>query len=563
MQAKAKAAQEQARFVRGRERRKHRRQALTDLNTLAGECALLSAQVAVKTAAPADVERLVRLLVARCSRDKRQRLRAAAKSWEDNGGEFTSPVVAEDDFTPSPVALHRVLKPNFELKSRAFMLTYNSASFTLETWAPFRTFVMTLKAQFGARAWAACLEESLNAAGPDVVFHLHAYLLWTDGVGVHCRDLAAFYFETVRPRVDVCRGRFPTIAPSSAALHGLWHVAVWKGGTKEADTNYPAGVWYRPQAQWLQNLFQDKKMSYEMYVQHSAEHFPVGHSARKRDADEALRDVREAAVFQLVKRELEALKGQGMYVQPRVFAELEEFVKLFDGSAWRRPLLLILGATNLGKSLLAAYLLERVAQTLGLSPPAFVEVTVEDDGHLDCSGLDVTKHGGLLLDGVGDVLLLKKNRETLQGRPKVLKGGRSQTMRYAYPFTLSRRAVIATMDWSAENLHLLETDHWLSDPRNVKVFRLNEKAWVQAGPAVPQVRQSTDQVMKRWRAGEVAAFLRTKDLEGPAAVLFQNGVAGDDFFTLTTQTLTADLRLSAFAARKVLAARTSFLEEQN
>ena len=95
------------------------------------------------------------------------------------------------------------------------------------------------------------------------------------------------------------------------------------------------------------------------------------------------------------------------------------------------------------------------------------------------------------------------------------------------------------------------------------MFRLNEEAWVQAGPAVPQVRQSTDQVMKRWRAGEVAAFLRTKDLEGPAAVLFQNGVAGDDFFTLTTQTLTADLRLSAFAARKVLAARTSFLEEQS
>ena len=58
VQAKAKAAQEQARFVRGRVRRKQRRRALTDLNTLAGECALLSAQVAVKTAAPADVERL-------------------------------------------------------------------------------------------------------------------------------------------------------------------------------------------------------------------------------------------------------------------------------------------------------------------------------------------------------------------------------------------------------------------------------------------------------------------------------------------------------------------------
>jgi hypothetical protein len=64
-----------------------------------------------------------------------------------------------------------------------------------------------------------------------------------------------------------------------------------------------------------------------------------------------------------------------------------------------------------------------------------------------------------------------------------------------------------------------------------------------------------------WRAGEVAGFLKTKDLEGPAAVLFQNGVAGDHFFSMTADTLTTDLRLSAFAARKVLAARTLFLQQ--
>ena len=36
-------------------------------------------------------------------------------------------------------------------------------------------------------------------------------------------------------------------------------------------------------------------------------------------------------------------------------------------------------------------------------------------------------------------------------------------MMYAYPFTLARRAVVATMDLSARNLHLLRTDHWLSE----------------------------------------------------------------------------------------------------
>ena len=205
-------------------------------------------------------------------------------------------------------------------------------------------------------------------------------------------------------------------------------------------------------------------------------------------------------------------------------------------------------------------MLERVAKVLGLLPPAYVEVTVEGDGHLDCSGLDVAKHCGLLLDGVGDVLLLKKSRETLQGRPKVQWGGRSQTMRYAYPFTLARRAVVATMDLSAENLHLLESDHWLSDPKNVLVFKLTAKAWEQPAPHTPQPLQNRDQEMQQWRASEVASFLKAKDLEGPATVLFQNGVAGGDLIAMTAETLVEDMRLSVFAATKVLAARGVFLQ---
>ena len=58
----------------------------------------------IKRAVPAEVERLVRLMEAHCDGDQWQRLRAAAKAWEDNGGKLSSPVVAEDDTTPSPVA---------------------------------------------------------------------------------------------------------------------------------------------------------------------------------------------------------------------------------------------------------------------------------------------------------------------------------------------------------------------------------------------------------------------------------------------------------------------------
>ena len=85
---------------------------------------------------------------------------------------------------------------------------------------------------------------------------------------------------------------------------------------------------------------------------------------------------------------------------------------------------------------------------------------------------------GVLLDGIDDALMLHKHRESLQGRVKEGRGGRSTTMMYAYPFTLSHRAVVATMDLSATNLQAFTEHHWLSDSRNVLLLRLSEQAWV-------------------------------------------------------------------------------------
>ena len=95
------------------------------------------------------------------------------------------PYVVEEDIGSAPYVLrHRILAPTFKLKSRAFMLTYNSEGFSLQSWEGFRDFVAGLARRLGARAWAACLEKSLRSAAPDL-YHCHAYLLWTDGVGIH------------------------------------------------------------------------------------------------------------------------------------------------------------------------------------------------------------------------------------------------------------------------------------------------------------------------------------------------------------------------------------------
>ena len=100
----------------------------------------------------------------------------------------------------------------------------------------------------------------------------------------------------------------------------------------------------------------------------------------------------------------------------------------------------------------------------------------------DFSDLDIRYHSGVLLDGVGDAMILKKNREALQGRPKLSKGAQS-----AYQYTLCRRAVVATFDLSAENLGAFSSDHWLQNPLNVIQLWLKEKAFDETAAPVAGV----------------------------------------------------------------------------
>ena len=52
-----------------------------------------------------------------------------------------------------------------------------------------------------------------------------------------------------------------------------------------------------------------------------------------------------------------------------------------------------------------------------------------------------------------------------------------------------------------------------------------------------------------------------RDLAGPAKVLAESGVNGNDLLGLRLEVLTAELRLSTFAALKVVVARDAFQAE--
>ena len=205
-------------------------------------------------------------------------------------------------------------------------------------------------------------------------------------------------FEGVRPRVDVNTATAPP-AFYAAACRGLWYVTILKKGTLASATNFRPWLQYTPKAAWLSDLWAAHKLTHAQYLQYS-DQFGAGHSSRRRDALDALRDEREDSVQEHVASEARLLREAKMLKDVRQFDVVDKFAALFTGGPkFRRPILAVVGGTNLGKSMLAATVLERIAKAMGF--PGFLEATVEGSDALDLGEFDHRKHAGVLLDGVG------------------------------------------------------------------------------------------------------------------------------------------------------------------
>ena len=202
--------------------------------------------------------------------------------------------------------------------------------------------------------------EASSAEG-GVRFHGHGYLFWTDKSGLRLHNTDDLVFQAVRPRIDVCTATNPKAFRLSAS-RGLWYVSTLKKGTYKVDTNYPPWQQYTPKAAWLDDLWGAHKLTHAQYLMLSKQ-FGKGHSSRRRDAMDALRDERGCAVQKLVEEELSLLYHHGKVKAVREFAVVDEFVQLFAGQPrFRCPILAIVGGTNLGKSMLAAHVLSKVAE---------------------------------------------------------------------------------------------------------------------------------------------------------------------------------------------------------
>ena len=132
-------------------------------------------------------------------------------------------------------------------------------------------------------------------------------------------------------------------------------------------------------------------------------------------------------------------------------------------------------------------------------------------------------------------------------------------MVYSYPYTLARRAVVAILDLTALNLHLLKTNHWLREEANVHLLHLDGPAW--QAPAMPVIAGASREVLlASWTVDEVWSFFALQDAAGIGSVLAKNSVNGQDLCDFeSADSLTKELSLTSFAAKKVLRLRDAFL----
>ena len=366
---------------------------------------------------------------------------------------------------------------------QAAQLTYNSvqgdwtSKSTAVLNALFSRFLVWLRAALAPLkpvGISATMEESTRAEQRHV--HIHAYFHLSAKFKRRGRNaMDVFMFDGIRPHVEPNKASGKSYI--GAVRHGHFYVVVNKIGSLEEWTDFPPWDAYGVEGWWLDNLLKQGKLERKEYLKLAAK-VVIGFQKRLTDVRAAERFERECAVAAHVAKESSLLEEK---VRPiKRFPEVRRFVDQFAETKERRAMLLIVGATNLGKSMLASNVLQQVGEIVGVA--GFLEITVEDNVHLALEDYDLRIHSGVLLDGVADALTLKHHREALQGRAKMAKGGQSGTNVYAYPFTFSRRAVVATMDLSADNLGALETDHWLSCPENVITLRLKEKAFLEPCP---------------------------------------------------------------------------------
>ena len=343
-------------------------------------------------------------------------------------------------------------KKAFRLKSRAFLLTFNSRHFndSQKLWMEFLAWIHDRAKVHFATQWSSAMERSLHSSDEGRV-HLHVYFSWVGpgAQGVDHRTTDEWVFAGVRPRVDV---NSETRGPSywlKATQRGHFYCSVHKKGAIYTATNYPPweGSWV-PDTAWVVSLHRQQRLDHDAYL-HLSARLGDGHDRRKASI-EAVRATEATYAFQeeraWARRQLLA---KALPFKP-LCPEIEGWLMSFEELEERYRMLVLHGPSRTGKSRLAHSL-------FGFDRTLVVDVQHAE--HPDMHGFRRHHHVAVLLDEVADPSFIVNNKKLLQAHVDGAILGQSATQMFTYEVFLWRVPIILTTNnWDLSGLSVAELD---------------------------------------------------------------------------------------------------------
>ena len=450
---------------------------------------------------------------------------------------------------------------SFRIQSWAVMLTYNGVA-TNESWERFQKHVKAKLKTWHVLYYGATMEEC-----KDGNCHFHLMLQFRQKI-----DFASgvFAFEDRLPncsvnRVDYCGQKTGTKNAQVSYDRGFFYVWADKIGTCVGEDGVPCRwgnygpVWtklrmtYQVLGLWPEKLWKCRKLTHEKYLEYlqlSRDGIP----ARRRNYQEVLEAERQRADDLEMERTVKRIHANPVLHTPfRKFIEIDAWWQAFSEDQKRYPMLIIVAASFMGKTEFAVSLFKS---------PLLIEIGKLEHFPNSLRAYDRRVHDGIVVDDVRDMKFVTDHQHVFQSKySKRTEFASSPCGTQAFNLYLFKTPWVVTANMSTKNLHFLETNDFLSKASNRTLLRLTESPFVGAAPNVAPVMRSRSEQMARWNVGGTSSFLDSRDLLGASRICANNDVTGIDMLNMTQQSLTEEIGVSPFAARKILAARDSFLAE--
>lgn len=385
----------------------------------------------------------------------------AAKAKAKQKGKPSVPLpVADYDVGPSSNK-----RAGFRIQAASVLLTYQGLSGP-EQWVLLNAFVVGNMKAWNVKHWCTTLET--GAAGE--TFHAHLMMQFHSSMD---RSSTAFQFAGIKPNVqptDLCGEGLCRKKMQVSVDRGFFYVWANKIGTVRNPAghlcvagNY-APVWteercrYQVLGAWPEKLWKQRKLTTEVYKQYlflSRD----GVVARKRNLDAVDSEEKRLELEHLIAENTTRIRSNPTLYKP--FPELAEVIAwkaVFKSDALRYPVLLLLGPSMCGKTEYAQSLFEKPLE-MKIGPLLHFPDKLR--------AFDRNIHDGIILDDVRDLRFLTDNQDKIQGKYNaelefgITPGGQCKYEKYLFQVPM-----VATLNYSTENLSFLDTHDWLSKKGN-------------------------------------------------------------------------------------------------